>query len=59
MIRTNPREFFQRAFARMWPDRNLPDELLPNGVDRTDRRAAIRDNIRGQRATIEYHRRGQ
>lgn len=56
MIRTNPRENFQRAFARMWIDRHQPDRVMPNGVDRTDRRAAIRDNIRAQRAVIAYHR---
>lgn len=56
MIRTNPRENQQRAFARMWPERNVAPRPMPNGRDWANTRAAIRDNIRLQRATIAYHR---
>lgn len=57
MIRQNPREDFQRVFARMWPMRHDPPRLLPNGIDYVNTRGSIRDNIRGQRDALAYHRR--
>lgn len=41
-------------FPRLWAARHDAPRVLPNGVDYTDPRGSIRDNIRGQRATRRY-----
>lgn len=56
MIRTNPRENYQRSFQRLWPHRNEPPAMLPNARAPVNVRGCLRDNIRAQRQTLAYHR---